>query len=387
MEIVKLRACDYDDALDFLDFVFSKAYGPTHFGAMLPLCYRPTDEHMGHNFAVRENRKIRGIVGLFPAQVKVGGETLNLGGIGGVSAHPSDRGKGWMKLLMAHAIEEMESAETDLSFLIGLRQRYQHFGYEKTGVLLEYIVSRTNIRNFLKSHSDDNALRFVPIQSDDFTYIEKAKALHDKQPVHCIRPLEDFRLYLLSGNTKPWAALQRDGKVVGYLAASEKQDRITEIFADDDACFSEMILSWFLQQNIAQTSLFLAPWQASFARLLGTFAEECHLNDNGNWRIFNWEKVVRSLLMIKSRDHRLLNGSLLLGIKDYGTFMIRVYGEEVSCKRAAGSPDIEWDSFTASRILFGHMPISLVEEIPQTIRQLAESWFPLPLCWLIQNYV
>ena len=91
--------------------------------------------------------------------------------------------------------------------------------------------------------------------------------------------------------------------------------------------------------------------------------------------------------MIKSRDHRLLNGSLLLGIKDYGTFMIRVDGEEVSCKRAAGSPDIEWDSFTASRILFGHMPISLVEEIPQTIRQLAESWFPLPLCWLIQNYV
>ena len=136
MEIVKLRACDYDDALDFLDFVFSKAYGPTHFGTMLPLCYRPTDEHMGHNFAVRENGKIRGIVGLFPAQVKVGGETLNLGGIGGVSAHPSDRGKGWMKLLMAHAIEEMESAETDLSFLIGLRQRYQHFGYEKTGVLL-----------------------------------------------------------------------------------------------------------------------------------------------------------------------------------------------------------------------------------------------------------
>ncbi len=134
MEIVKLRACDYDDALDFLDFVFSKAYGPTHFGAMLPLCYRPTDEHMGHNFAVRENGKIRGIVGLFPAQ-------------------------------------------------------------------------------------------------------------------------------------------------------------------------------------------------------------------------------------------------------------LRVDGEEVSCKRAAGSPDIEWDSFTASRILFGHMPISLVEEIPQTIRQLAESWFPLPLCWLIQNYV
>lgn len=387
MEIVKLKAEDYNDALDFLDFVFSKAYAPTHFGKMLPLLYQPTDEHMKHNFAIRENGRIRGIVGLFPAKVKVGNETLNLGGIGGVSAHPDDRGKGWMKLLMNRAIEEMKATDTDLSFLIGLRQRYQYFGYEKAGTLLEYKVSQTNVRHFFNDHSDGHPLQLIPIRSGDLSYIKKAKSLHDRQPIYCERPLKDFWLYLLSGNTMPWIALQSDGKAVGYLVTNEKKDRITEIFADDNAVFSEMIRSWFLQQSIDQSSFFLAPWQNDYARFLGKIAEEFCFTDNGNWRIYNWEKVVKSLLNVKNESCNLLNGSLLIGIKDYGTLKITVQNKEVECKKSDDLPDVEWDTFIATRMIFGHIPAAYVEEIPDEIERLLKSWFPLPLCWLIQNYV
>lgn len=71
MEIVRLKSCDFEEAIDFLDFVFSKAYSPTHFRKMLPLCYQPTDEHMSHNFAIRENGKIRAIVGLFQLKFRL----------------------------------------------------------------------------------------------------------------------------------------------------------------------------------------------------------------------------------------------------------------------------------------------------------------------------
>lgn len=100
MELVQLSASDFEEALDFLDLVFSTAYAPTRFGNMLPLLYQPTDEDMQHNFAIREHGRIRAIVGMFPSQIQVGSKILHLEGIGGVSSHPNDRGKGWMKQLM-----------------------------------------------------------------------------------------------------------------------------------------------------------------------------------------------------------------------------------------------------------------------------------------------
>lgn len=126
MEVIRLKAQDYDDAIAFLNLVFGKEHRVSDFAKMLPIIYRPTDEHMNCNFAVRENGEIRGIVGLFPAEMKVGGTILKLGGIGSVSSHPQDRGKGWMKLLMGQAIAEMANTEVDISWLGGFRQRYQY---------------------------------------------------------------------------------------------------------------------------------------------------------------------------------------------------------------------------------------------------------------------
>ncbi len=388
MEIVRLKSCDFEEAIDFLDFVFSKAYSPTHFRKMLPLCYQPTDEHMSHNFAIRENGKIRAIVGLFPAQIQVGDEILNLGGIGGVSAHPNDRGKGWMKLLMNRSIEEMKSTNTDLSFLIGLRQRYQYFGYEKAGILLEYKLQQTNIRHTFQNSCPSNSdLHFVPLTASDLPYLKQIKKLHDRQPFYCIRPLSDFYLYLVAMNTKPWVALYPNGEVAGYLVTNQKQDRVTEIFAENDSVFSAMIYRWFAQREIIESTVLLAPWQESYARFLSGIAEEYHLVDNGNWRIYNWEKVIGSLLTLKNAQHSLYEGSLSIGIKDYGTLYIRVANGTVECRKTNLHPDIEWDPLTATRVLLGHFPAAFSTEIPESLKALIESWFPLPLCWLVQNYV
>lgn len=387
MELVRLKASEFEEAIDFLDLVFSRAYGPTHFSEMLPLCYQPTEEHMAHNFAIRESGRLRAIVGLFPAQIQAGDSVLNLGGIGGVSSHPNDRGKGWMKLLMNRCIEEMENTNTDLSFLTGLRQRYRYFGYEKTGVLLKYQVSKTNLRHSFKDSVNHSKLFFEPIRSSDVAYLEKAKALHDAQPFYCIRPQSDFYLYLLSMNTQPWAALYPSGELAGYLVADKKRRRITEIFAESDSVFADMLFQWLSQQNTAETGIFLAPWQENYARCLGGFAEEYTLTDNGNWRIFNWEKVLQALLKIKNTQHPLRDGSLVIGIDGYGAIYISVKPGTIECGKTTAKPDLELDTFYAMRILLGHFPAVFVKKMPQGVRELAEDWFPLPLSWLIQNYV
>ena len=387
MELVQLSASDFEEALDFLDLVFSTAYAPTHFGNMLPILYQPTDEDMQHNFAIREHGRIRAIVGMFPSQIQAGSKILHLEGIGGVSSHPNDRGKGWMKQLMQHCIAQMQASNTDLSFLTGLRQRYQYFGYEKAGIQLHYQLHRTNLRHTEKRQPALPSLHFTPLKDSDVDYIEACKRLHDLQPFYCVRPLEKFYLFLVSLHAKPWVALNSDGKVVGYLVTTSNQDRITEIFADDQATFTAMIYRWFAEREIAKTVIQLAPWQERYARVLSDIAEEFHLSDNGNWRIFNWENVLGALLPLKNSHYLLADGTVRIGISGYGTVSVCVSGGTVTCHKTDLQPDVTWDSLTATRILLGHFPANYHTEIPAALRTQVQSWFPLPLSWLEQNYV
>lgn len=386
MELVRLKAADYEEAIDFLDLVFSKAHCPHSFAEILPIIYRPTDEHMNCNFAVRENGRIRGIVGLFPAEMKIGDIVLKVGGIGGVSAHPSDKGKGWMKLLMGAAIEEMENTGVDISWLSGLRQRYSYFGYEKTGVMLAYEVSQTNLRHIM-ADKPASSLRFVPIECSDKQYLEKAKKLHDRQPLYCERSEEDFWLFLTAVTTMPWAALNEAGEMVGYMVVSKDQTCITEIFADTDEILVQMVQSWLLWKKTEEMKVLLAPWQQETAREIGRFAEEYRVTDSGNFRIFNWDKVVGSLMQLKQQMEPLMAGSMKLGIEGYGTLLITVEAGKVSCSKTEMEAQVVLDPKTASRVLFGHIPSWFVTELPAEVKELADCWFPLPLCWLIQNHV
>ncbi|NLB44112.1 MAG: hypothetical protein GX821_02990, partial [Clostridiaceae bacterium] len=45
--LVRLSADDYDEAIDFLNLVFSQASRPHDFEKMLPRMCVPDDEHMG----------------------------------------------------------------------------------------------------------------------------------------------------------------------------------------------------------------------------------------------------------------------------------------------------------------------------------------------------
>ena len=227
MEIIRLQASDFEDAMDLINLVFSQAYAPSTFEKMLPLLYQPTDAHMRNNFAIRKNGKLRAIVGLFPQEVQANGAILKLGGIGGVSTHPNDRGKGWMKLLMQRCIQEMQDTSVDLSFLIGLRQRYQYYGYEKAGALTECKVSQTNFRHTSQGKGQPE-LCFRRLLSTDAQLIRAAKELHDRQPLYCIRSTSDFYLHMLSLHAQPLGcpvSRWRNGGLSGVRSAKKENQR------------------------------------------------------------------------------------------------------------------------------------------------------------------
>ena len=115
---------DYDELIDFGNMVFKE-----DFRALLPKLYQDHPEAAAHHHLIREDGRIKAMVGSFPITLKAAGRTLKVRGIGTVSVHPYARGRGYMKTLMGNAVKEAEAEGAALMILGGQRQRYEYFGF------------------------------------------------------------------------------------------------------------------------------------------------------------------------------------------------------------------------------------------------------------------
>ena len=92
-------------------------------------------------------------------------------------------------------------------------------------------------------------------------------------------------------------------------------------------------------------------------------------------------------MAIKNASHPLSDGSLAIAIKEYGTIDICVLEGKIECVKTDRPAQVEWEPSVATRVIFGHLPSTWVTDIPEMARPFINEWFPLPLCWLPQNYV
>jgi predicted acetyltransferase len=374
--IERLTAADFEDAMDFLDLVFG-AHRPHDFENLLPVRYRPTDELMSCHYAIRERGKIRAIVGMYPIRWLVGGSTFSVAGIGAVSTHRKSRRAGHMIALMEHCGTLMREQGVQLSWLGGQRQRYQHFGYERCGQADCFSLNASNLRHCF---DDEPGIGFEPLRQDDVERVRRAIGLHDAQPVHCERAPERFHAYLLDWQNRPHAALDAGGRMVGYLVASAKGDRVAELVAESDETAVRMLRAWTASRGEGEVSVELPAWRVGLLRALGTWCEQVVVRPTGNWRILDWAGVIGALLGLRARSAPLPQGSVSLAIEGYGTLELGVDGERSSCVRSTAGAALTLDALTATRVLCGPLPPSRVIALPREAA-LLDHWCPLPL-WL-----
>ena len=374
-EIVQLRADDFEDAMDFMNLVFS-ASSPTDFPQLLPALYQPDDEMMGWNWAVRESGRIRAVVGSFPIEWQLGEIRLEMSGIGGVSSHLRRRGAGYMRQLMDHCVARMHDEGKHLSWLGGQRQRYAYFGYEKCGVGHTFNLSKTNLRH---AYGDTTSrLSFEPLDATDLTHRAGCIELHDAQPYHCQRTAERFDFQLRSWKNRPYIALAPDGRMVGYLVANSSGDSVTEIYAVTEGDpLLEIARAWTSQRSGGSTSFHLAPWHP-LVRQLGPLAESVSTSYTGNWQVFKWQETLDALLNVRANIGPLVNGRVCVEIADYGVVALEVCGEATCCKETQEKPALSVNAPTAHRLFFGPLaPSAIVDLAPQTAA--LEQWCPMPL--------
>lgn len=371
-EYLKANENDYEELIDFINYVFSHSDESTDFLSLLPKLYKNKDKIKYHHIIKVDNR-IKGVVGAFPLTLSVLDEKVNVVGIGSVSTHPYSKGKGYMKELMNKSIEEMKKDNVDMSVLSGYRQRYEYFGYEPCGQQINFNILDVNI-NYKRKELIDERISIKLLDENDATIVEKAYELHSKKNVKVVRKKEEFLDILKSWNCSIYSVFKCD-EFIGYISANN--GFIDEIVVEDNSDLNLAIASYIKTFKHNEVNLRIPVYEIEKISQLIKICENYSITKNNNFRIFNYEKIVRVMLKLKATYSKLEDGEYNISIINYGVLKIKVHKNKVEVKKVQEEPNIELNELEAMEFLFS--PIKPYFNFNNEVPNFLNSWLPLPL--------
>lgn len=366
----------FEEYIDFINYVFGFNGNETSFPKLLPKLYRPELNPAGNSFLAMEDGKIKAAVGTFPTDISVCGNTLKGIGIGNVSVHPYARSKGYMKKLVNMAVEDMIAVGADFSSLGGQRQRYNYFSFDYTGTVYQYRVHPTNIRHI---YGDAPAtLTLTEVGAGDALYLDAIAALTSSNDYVPIRPRENLYPILRTWEAQPYI-FQEDDRILGYCVVQDKT--VTEILAARETDFPAMVCT--LTARFSGVEFRIPEFQPTYREVLEKLAESITVTSAEMFSVFCYRRVLKAFLQLKSTYTALPDGMLhvlIHGRAGDEDLLISVNHGAISVECTPGSAEnvsyLELSHLEAMRFFFAPDSISR-----RNAPAFAKLWFPLPL-WL-----
>lgn len=392
-EYLKAKESDFEELVDFINYVFSHSGGKTDFPTLLPKLYRNNDT-MKYHHIMKEEGKIKGVVCSFPLNLNLLGENVKVAGIGSVAVHPYSEGKGYMKELMTKSIEEMKNENVDMSVLSGYRQRYEHFGYEPCGEQINFNILDLNI-NYKFTEEDYEGIMFEILDESKSNLLEKAYKIHSSKTIKVEREREKFLDIAKSWNATTYS-IYKNYEFIGYI--SSINSTIFEVALEDNNDIDLVIASYIKRFKLGKVNLRLGVHEIEKISKLMKICENYSINTNNNFRIFNYEKVVGLFLKLKATYSNLADGECSIDIENYGVLNIKVINNNIEVKKIEEYKDelskeesahkelksqnirkfhIELGELEAMNFIFS--PLKSYFDFNKDIPNFIQSWFPLPL--------
>ncbi len=385
-ELRYLHAGEMDALSRLLNTAFTGNPDSRHFEDGLPKMWVDDDAHMSRHIAVFEDGVMAGAVGIYPYDVNIGAKTLRFATVGNIGVLSEYRGRGYMKLLMDAAMDELGQQKIDVSRLGGLRTRYEHYGYEMCGTNCSIRLSK---RNAEEAYPDGSDITFHPITADDTAALAFVRQIYNACSVACDRG-DDRDLYktLCAWKNKPYLAYKND-TLIGYLCASPDGTSLAEHGAMDAPLHTEMLCAWVRGMDAYEVRAEVYPWDAALCRSVMAICETFTASPATQCKILSWDRFTDALLSLKAQSVPLIHGSVTLGIDGWGTLVMEVDSDGARAYRGsaevptADTPDV----LTAARMLFGTVPPNLCAPLSEHTNRLLSAWLPLPFSWNGQDRV
>jgi len=369
----------YDELMAMLDDVFfleDDEEPKRTFLTLLPKLYKKEYRPWESNYCVWEDGAMKAAVGMYVCDVEIAGEVLRVGGIGNVAVARDSRRKGYMKLAMDAAMEAMRAAGCDFGELGGQRQRYQFWGFERGGVAVDASFSEKNLRHAFGENKLAPGWRAQELKPEEQASLAQAQALIESSPIHYKHAPAAFYDSLCSWNETPYAIWQNE-TLEGFFTFSRDGKYINQ-FVLRDADQLEMALRAacaILPENHRGRSvrLTIPLWRTGLLRLAEEISEGCDVDDTGMYTILHWKKMLGALLKLQAMCKPLPDGEMTVRMEEE-TLRIAVKDGAPSVECFAGEPEK----------IFTHLQALRYFLAPHTMLrygdQLAQNWFPLPLC-------
>ena len=363
-------AADAEAILDFANYVFSLSDRPHDFKTLLPKLYGEGCDTARYHHLILEDGKIRAMVCVCPTELSVAGKTLKAGCVGTVSVHPYARGRGYMKRLMARAVADMKEEGDSFSLLDGQRQRYEFFGYERTGILFSLTLTEKNVRLGFGG-ADAESVSFREFGDGSGEWERAAYGLYRGLPVTGARGAEDFAAVCRSWDGRSYAVLDR-GRFAGYLTVCG--DTVTEIELADPSRLPAVCAALFREFGCKSLQFTLPAYDTEKLRILSRVCEGYEIGCANCYQIFDYAAVIGAFLTLKSSLRPLRDGKMVLGVKGAETVEICVRGGKPSVRRTEERADCTLTPAEAAAGLFSPLGSTSLFSLP-----CPEGWFPLPL--------
>jgi predicted acetyltransferase len=367
--IIKGSPTDYDDIIDFGNYVFN-----IDFPSLLPKIYRNHKEMAQYHHIVKEENKIKAMVGSFPLDLTVCDNYLKGRGIGTVSVHRYSRNSGYMKLLMDKAIAEIKADGSDFAVLSGQRQRYEYWGFTPCGINLNLYFNNSNIKHCDIDIKDN--YKFAEYSDNVANDLAQAINLYNSQTVHAIREKDNFIEI-----SKSWSNcilfIYKNDTFIGYLCTSENREKINEILLLNPDEIDKILVAYINYFKPLKAEIVLYMHRSKEFTKLSKFCESYSINSSANIYIINYINVIKAFMKLKNTFSPLSEGTLVLDIKKNGKYKIEVINGKVDVSETDMPYDISLSHIEASALLFS--PSSFIDSAYNFTNPLIKSWFPLPL--------
>lgn len=288
----------------------------------MPKVYSMNLNSSGHHHILKENGKIVAVVGVYKQAFQIGEIILKTGFIGSVSVSEQCRGKGYMRLLMEKAEEDMRKEGLSLAMLGGKRNRYGFFGFEIGGIYTEYDYVEENIRHTIGAESGP-IVKLIPVNDASDPCIDSMYELYKKECMTC-RSREYFYLSCITWEYYVFQIKIND-KFAGYLISSEDCSYIAELELNDWDDF--LYVARECMSKVKQKKLIIRTqlWETEKSDVLQSTCELYRCIPNLSYKILDYPKALTAMLVLKQSYQHLSDGKFNFHVTGIGLVKIEIH--------------------------------------------------------------
>ncbi len=298
---------DFSEVLTFAMNVFH-----VDFPTLLPLIYGKDATSAPYHYVVREEGKVAAAVLNYPYDFKIGASECKAYGVGTVSVGEGSRGKGYMSDLLASCLWQASEDRAVLSVLGGLRQRYEYFGFVRTGEIIHTYPTSYSIRHTLGGRTSRYAIREAAPEDS-----AAMKRIMETQTVYVSRRPEDFWTITKHGYHKAFLVTEKD-EPVGYFISNDNLKDLEEFVLLPGASADEFLLALTAKTDRCRVPVSIV--DSPLAERLLAVCEDWNVSPLTHACVLDIPRLFNAFGTIYAETHRTENGSFVLGVEPHPFF-------------------------------------------------------------------